>query len=337
MTRYGGICWFALALLLVAPCLANAQDRLHPRVLTAFREVVAEPQKSTVLVLCDGYHAALGTIIDPVGHIVTKASELKGKITCQLNDGRKFDATLVATDKEADLAVLKIDAKELQPIQWSEGDAPAVGSWLATPVIKSESLSIPIVIGVLSVSPRKIPPPSGALGIMLADIERPAQIRDVVPDSAAENAGLDVGDIFLKVNGKEIAGREDLVKTISSYPPGQKVELLIKRDDKELTITATLGDRAQLFHDSDRAEFQNGLGGQLSERRSGFPVVIQHDSVLRPAECGGPIVDLDGKAVGLNIARAGRVESLALPASVVRESLKTLLATHPTSTAETKP
>ena len=61
--------------------------------------------------------------------------------------------------------------------------------------------------------------------------------------------------------------------------------------------------------------------------------MIQHDSILAPAQCGGPICDLDGKVVGLNIARAGRVESFALPAAVVRESVKKLLETHHTSTA----
>src|SRR5690606_17538087 len=57
--------------------------------------------------------------------------------------------------------------------------------------------------------------------------------------------------------------------------------------------------------------------GPLSERRTGFPLALQHDTVLTPQECGGPLVDLDGRCVGINIARAGRVNSYALPASVV--------------------
>jgi serine protease Do len=44
---------------------------------------------------------------------------------------------------------------------------------------------------------------------------------------------------------------------------------------------------------------------------------LQHDTVIRPADCGGPLVDLDGKAVGINIARAGRTESYAIPAEDV--------------------
>ena len=48
-------------------------------------------------------------------------------------------------------------------------------------------------------------------------------------------------------------------------------------------------------------------------------MVIQHDTVLRPVNCGGPVVDLDGRVVGVNIAHGGRrdlllpTESLLVP------------------------
>jgi serine protease Do len=66
-----------------------------------------------------------------------------------------------------------------------------------------------------------------------------------------------------------------------------------------------------------RADFQNNMGSRLSDKRTGFPNVLQHDTVLSPADCGGPLVDLDGKAVGVNIARAGRTESYAVPTESV--------------------
>jgi serine protease Do len=77
------------------------------------------------------------------------------------------------------------------------------------------------------------------------------------------------------------------------------------------------------------------MGGSISERRSGFPLAIQHDSVLRPADCGGPVVDIEGQVVGLNIARAGRVESYALPAALVRETVDKLLKMELISTPAT--
>ena len=46
--------------------------------------------------------------------------------------------------------------------------------------------------------------------------------------------------------------------------------------------------------------------------------------MLSSSTCGGPIVDLSGKAVGINIARAGRVSSLALTSEVVLPILEKL-------------
>ena len=78
--------------------------------------------------------------------------------------------------------------------------------------------------------------------------------------------------------------------------------------------------------DFDRGSFQNAMGGALSGRRTGFPMVIQHDTVIRPADCGGPLVDLEGRVLGVNIARAGRVETWALPGDVAMKVFQDLKA-----------
>ena len=43
-----------------------------------------------------------------------------------------------------------------------------------------------------------------------------------------------------------------------------------------------------------------------------------------PKDCGGPVVDLDGRCIGINIARALRVATYALPASVAKETIEKL-------------
>ena len=96
--------------------------------------------------------------------------------------------------------------------------------------------------------------------------------------------------------------------------PDDTVTLSIKRGEKEMDLKVTLGRKS----DVDRGEFQNKMGSELSNRRPGFPAVIQHDTVLKASECGGPLVDLDGNVLGINIARAGRVETWALPGEVIR-------------------
>ena len=75
---------------------------------------------------------------------------------------------------------------------------------------------------------------------------------------------------------------------------------------------------------ADRSEVQNEMGGRLSKRRLDFPMALQHDTPLSPSECGGPIIDLTGKIVGINIARSGRVDSLALPVSTVLSVIESL-------------
>jgi hypothetical protein len=66
------------------------------------------------------------------------------------------------------------------------------------------------------------------------------------------------------------------------------------------------------------------MGGRLSKRRLDFPMALQHDTPLSPNECGGPIIDLTGDIVGINIARSGRVDSLALPTSTVLSVMQML-------------
>jgi serine protease Do len=68
------------------------------------------------------------------------------------------------------------------------------------------------------------------------------------------------------------------------------------------------------------------MGGALSDRRNGFPIILQHDAALRPSDCGGPLVDLDGKVVGINIARAGRTETYAAPTQAVLPLLYDLMS-----------
>jgi serine protease Do len=324
--------WILLITAAAVPQFATAQERLRENLtkslVAAFREVISEPAKSTVQIYCNGYRAALGAIVRSDGYIVTKASELKGEITCQLyTDPTKREAKVIARDPATDLAILKIDAKDLPVTPWSADEPPSVGSWLATPLLFQGPLSI----GVVSVAARKIPPPQAALGITLDLAENVARIASIAPGQAAERFGLKEGDVIRKVDSEEIKGRPHLQQSIRSHQPGDKVTLQLEREGRLQTLELTLGSMSDLMPD-ERAQFQNTLGGKLSDRRTGFPLAIQHDSVLRPDECGGPVVDLDGKVIGLNIARAGRVESYALPVLIVREAVDKLLKTELTST-----
>ena len=69
----------------------------------------------------------------------------------------------------------------------------------------------------------------------------------------------------------------------------------------------------------------NRLGAVPSRRDDNFPTVFQHDTPLFPEQCGGPITDLDGNVLGVNIARKGRAASYAIPASHLQTLIDELL------------
>jgi serine protease Do len=322
--RGGLVPCLAVALCLSWSAVAQAQRdvlRSSAQVLEAFREVVAQPSHSTVRILCDAKEAALGTVVAADGYVVTKASELKGRTVCKFKDGRELEAKVVGVEKKLDLAVLQVKATDLKPVQWRDSKEAVVGNWVATPGLGAD----PVAVGVVSVATRKprpgqLPPVrpttnSGFLGIGLGDDESKARIAAVEPRSAAAKAGLKVDDVVLSVAGKKVAGPERLVNLIQRYKPGDVVILKVKRGDEELELKAKLDKRP---NGMNRGDFQNAMGSKLSNRRGGFPIVLQHDTVIKPEDCGGPLVDLDGKAVGVNIARGGRTESYAIPAEVVR-------------------
>ena len=67
-----------------------------------------------------------------------------------------------------------------------------------------------------------------------------------------------------------------------------------------------------------RFKMMNRLGAVPSQRYDNFPSVFQHDAPLFPEDCGGPITNLDGEVVGINIARLGRAASYAIPSSTIQ-------------------
>ncbi len=287
----------------------------------AFTKVVIDANKWTVRVLSDGTEVAFGVVVRPDGYIVTKASRLGDDTEVRLADGRTLPAEYVGYHPDHDLALLKVDARRLDAVQWQEEADPDVGRW----VITSDQQGSPRAVGVMSVSRREIPEVKlrGVLGVSLDGPDNSPTIQKVFPKSAADLCGLKPGDVIQQVNDLSISSRMSLLEKIAEYRPGEHLVLKVKRDQQDLHFETTL---THPFGDFlSRIAMQNEMGGALSERRSGFPTVIQHDSVLQPEECGGPLLDLNGKAIGVNIARAGRTESYAIPDDVVQQVVDELL------------
>jgi len=288
----------------------------NPSVIKIFRPIAARTRSGVVGVLSQGKPVAMGAVVRKDGYIITKASELDGRLQVVSGD-RLLSAKLIGVSKPHDLAMIKVAVDDLTPVEWAGDDEPMVGSWLATPGLGEDVAAI----GAMSVVSRKIQAPSGILGVLLERGDDGPVIAQVMPKSAAANAGLRVSDIVVSVDGQKVSTREQLIQKVRRYQPGDLVRLQVRREGSLVKKVAALGDRNELDPRRDRRNFQNALGGELSERRTGFPAVIQHDTVLRPIDCGGPLVNLDGKVVGINIARSGRVSSLAVPTAIVKSLL----------------
>jgi len=318
------------------------EHRNGPKIIKAFRPVVAAASESTVRINADGKDVAFGVVVDANGYILTKWSEIKDKkeITCTLKNGIVLlDPTVVSKDgkdsipDEYDLALLKVHAKGLKPIQWQSSKDATVGRWVASVSNKED----PVAVGVVSVAarklvlgdqpPKRLPGPnSGFLGIQLAPGMGGAKIIVVNAKSPAEKAGLKVNDIVYEAAGKKITDYQMFIETIQRLKAGDNILMKVKRGEEDVELKATLGKvDPKLFGINP----QETMGTKLSTRRGGFPVILQHDSGVAPENCGGPLVDLDGKVVGINIARAGRTETYAIPSDDILKLLPDLKAGKP--------
>jgi serine protease Do len=291
--------------------------------LQAFAGISESTRGSVVRLDVDGERAALGAVISADGLVLTKASEVKaGVLTCRLEDGVEVAARLLAVDLDNDVGLVRVEGQGLRPVVWTAAD-PEIGQWAVTPGMKP----VPEAIGVISTARRRVPHQRALIGVELDMTSDDARISALMPGLGAEKAGLQMGDAILAVNDVPIGSREDLMRRLREYRDGQSVVLHVERAGAVFDATVTmLAPRVDSpARRADRQERMNRMGGELSLRADGFEEALTHDTVLQPWQCGGPLVNLDGEAIGLNIARAGRVASYALPAGLARRIAEELL------------
>lgn len=286
-----------------------------------FQPVVESASKSVVQIYSGGRQLALGLIVDSDGLVLTKASELKGELKCQLPNGKLLPAEVYGIHAQSDLAMLRVKAAGLNVVQFATDPAPQIGQWVASPLPENDPL-----VGIVSVNTREIPPSTPFIGISMTDLEDRDGVRItfIVSKSPADEAGLWVNDVITRIDSTDTTDIESLREALGQYDPGERITLTIMRGDTEKKIKLTLAEKDKISPQNQRSNQQNSMGSRLSRRRKAFPDAFQHDSMLTARNCGGPVVNIDGKVIGINIARAGRVANYSLPVSTIEPILTKL-------------
>jgi serine protease Do len=272
-----------------------------------------------------------GFIISADGYIVTNNHLIQGltgtgtvdTVTVTTVDRKEYTARIVGRDETSDLALLKIDGKNLPFVQWGDstkarigdwvlaiGDPYGVGSTVTAGIISALHRGItgvgaydryiqtdaainmgnsggPMfdlggnVIGINSalISPTgasvgiglAIPaeaakpvidalmkgqrPQRGYLGVSLQAVDEdlaPALgipkdsgelVRSIVPNTPGARAGLQQGDVIVKVNGQQVTPDQTVSYLVANTPVGAKIPLEIVRAGKRATLYVTVGER----------------------------------------------------------------------------------------------
>jgi len=123
-----------------------------------------------------------------------------------------------------------------------------IGIGFAIPVRIAESIMSQILEfgevrrGLLGVSIRDFSAETAeALGMDTTNFQG-ALVEEVFPDSAAEKAGIEVGDVIVNVDGHKVTGAGDLRTAIGLKRSGEVVNVTVMRDNKTKSIKATLGE-----------------------------------------------------------------------------------------------
>lgn len=302
--------------------IVGPQERQSFERLAQLTPVVADVVRSVVAVMSNDRQIALGTVVDTNGFVVTKASEVNSRkyLKVVTSDGKDFEAKVVFENEQHDIAVLKVEAT-LQSINW-ENAKSTLGQFVLLPAPNGKVFSM----GTYSVVPRNtLTGKRALLGVNPDDAAGGVMVSEIKPNTAAFNAGLVDGDIITSIDDDQIRDVGGLVNAIRLNSPGDTIRIHYLRNGVAKKTTAVLdsvdlsGDRAK------RYKMMSRLGAIPSKRADNFPSVFQHDAPLFPEQCGGPVVNLDGQIIGINIARHGRAASYAVPLEDVQQLFRQFL------------
>lgn len=315
-----------------------------------------------------------GVIISNDGYIVTNNHVVDNadEVLVTLNDRRSYTATVIGVDPSTDVALIKIDEKDLPTMNFANSDEVKVGQW-AVAVGNPFSLSSTVTAGIVSATARNInimqdrtpiesfiqtdaavnpgnsggalvnlqgnligintaiasptgaysgyafAVPSNMVNKVVADLKEfgvvqrgfiGAMIRDVNNDlaeekglsstmgiyvdsltanSAAEEAGIKVGDIIVAVDNHKVNSSPELLERIGRHRPGDGVAITVLRGDAKKDMVVTLKNREGNTKPVTRKavkDLASVLGAQFETLSSDEAKMMDIESGVKVADLG---------------------------------------------------
>ena len=147
-----------------------------------------------------------GVVISPDGYIVTNNHVVEGanKIEVTFNDKHKRTATIIGTDPSTDLALIKVEANDLEYLTFADSDKVRVGEWVLA-VGNPFNLTSTVTAGIVSAKARNIN--------ILGD---GSTIESFIQTDAAINPG-NSGGALVDMNGNLIGINAAIASRTGSY------------------------------------------------------------------------------------------------------------------------
>lgn len=281
------------------------------------------PQKNDI----PGLHGS-GVLVSPDGYIVTNNHVIKDadKIEVTLSDQRTYRAKLIGTDTSTDIALLKINEKNLPFIYFSDSNKVQVGEWVLA-IGNPFDLNSTVTAGIISAKNR-------SLGILRGETQ--AAIESFFQTDAAVNPG-NSGGALVNTNGELIGINTAISSNSGNFigysfaAPSNLVAKVIQDIKKYGTVQrAYLGVRGM---DLSKAEYlkaynnemhqnikpqQGFLIGEVFERSGAYDAGLKKGDIIKSID-GRPIqnvADLSvivgtkypGEKVKVKIIRNGQMK-----------------------------
>jgi serine protease Do len=233
-----------------------------------------------------------GFIVSADGYILTNNHVVDGsdQVTVRLLDRREFKAKIVGTDPNTDLAVLKVDAKNLVPAPLGNSSATRVGEWvLAVGNPLGDNLTFTVTSGIISAKGRSLALPGQS--------ER--SIQDFIQTDAAINPGNSGGPL-VSVRGEVIGVNSAIASQTGFYSGyGFAIPIDLARRVMDQIIAGGRVNRVAIGVSVQNATANDAEYVGLPDIRGVLVQDFSEDSPARKAglEAGDIIVSIEGKPV----------------------------------------